>query len=54
MKLYLSYSVHFIDNDWVLQSRCLQTLLVPKDHNADNLNEILAQALAQWKLENAK
>ena len=54
MEPYLSYSVHFIDNDWILQSRCLQTLFVPKDHNADNLSEILAQTLAQWKLETAK
>lgn len=51
---YLSYSVYFIDNDWNLQSRCLQTLFVPKDHNADNLNEILKKTLAQWKLEAGK
>ena len=51
---YLSYSVHFIDKDWILQERCLQTLFVPKDHNADNLSEILVQTLAQWKLEAAQ
>jgi len=51
MEPYLSYSVHFIDNDWVLQSRCLQTLFVPKDHNANNLSEVLAETLAQWRLE---
>ena len=51
MEPYLSYTVHFITNDWTLQSRCLQTLFVPKDHNADNLSEVLTETLAQWKLE---
>ena len=50
MEPYLSYSVHFID-DWVLKSRCLQTLFVPKDHNAVNLSEILTETLTQWKLQ---
>ena len=49
MEPYLSYSIHFID-DWVLKSRCLQTLFVPRDHNADNLSEILTETLTQWKL----
>ena len=49
MEPYLSYSIHFID-DWVLKSQCLQTLFVPRDHNADNLSEILTETLAQWKL----
>ena len=51
MEPYLSYTVHFITNDWTLQSRCLQILFVPKDHNADNLSEVLTETLAQWKLE---
>ena len=25
MKPYISFTVHFIDSQWVLQSRCLQT-----------------------------
>ena len=54
MEPYLSYSIHFIDSDWNLQSRCLQTLFVPKDHNANNLSEILKETLAQWKLEPGK
>ena len=50
MEPYLSYSIHFIDG-WVLKSRCLQTLFVPKDHNAVNLSEVLIETLAQWKLQ---
>ena len=45
-----SYSIHFIDNDRTLQSRCLHTLFVPKDPTADNLSELLTETIAQWKL----
>ena len=51
MEPYFSYTMHFITNDWTLQSGCLQTLFVPKDHNTDNLSEVLTETLAQWKLE---
>ena len=29
---YLSYTVHFVGEDWKLESRCLQTLYLPEDH----------------------
>ena len=29
MEPYMSFSVHFINDEWILQSRCLQTLFVP-------------------------
>jgi len=45
------YSIHFIDNDWILQRKCLQTLFVPKDHTADNLSDVMTETLTQWKLE---
>ena len=35
----MSFTVHFIDSDWKLQSRCLQTLYVPEDHTAKILAE---------------
>ena len=54
MEPYLSYSVHFIDDNWRLQTRWLQTLFVPKDHTADNLCDVLTETLAQWKLEPAR
>ena len=37
MKPYLSYTVLFVDSDWTLQSRCLQTAFMPEDHTADHL-----------------
>ena len=51
MEPYMSYSVHFINDECILQSRCLQTLFVPKDHNADNLNYVPTETLAQWNIE---
>jgi len=31
MQPYLSYTVHFIGEDWRLKSKCLQTLFMPAD-----------------------
>ena len=50
MKPYLSYTVHFVDSDWKLQSRCLQTEFMPEDHTADNLSVAMTDILAAWEL----
>ena len=51
MEPYLSYSIHYIDEDWILQTTCLQTLFVTKDHTADNLSDVMTETLTQWKME---
>ena len=51
MEPYLSYSIHFIDENWILRTKCLQTLFVPKDHTAESLCEVITETLTQWKLE---
>ena len=33
---YLSYTVHFINDDWQLCNKCLQTLFRPEDHTGEN------------------
>ena len=43
---YLAYTVHFIDGDWTLKSRCLQALYLPQDHTADNISEAVTTTLA--------
>ena len=48
---YMSYTVHNIDPQWILQSRCLQTLLVPQDYNADNLADVMTETLTNWSLD---
>jgi len=41
MQPYLSYTVHYVSKDWKVQSKCLQTLFMPKNHNSENLAESL-------------
>ena len=48
MEPYLNYSIHYIDEDWILQIKCLQTLFVPK---ANNLSDVMTETLTQWNLE---
>ena len=51
MVLYLSLTVHFIDNSWEYRNRCLQTSFLPSDHTGDNLADALKAALASWELK---
>ena len=51
MKPYLSYTVHYIDDQWALQSYCLQTLYLPEDHMTINLDEGLEETLRSWSLD---
>ena len=45
MEPYMSYTVHFIDSHWKLQSRCLETLYTPADHTAENLADGMKEIL---------
>ena len=51
---YITYTCHFIDQQWELKSYCLQTPYLPQDHNATNIKEVLTETLELWKLETAK
>ena len=48
---YITLTCHFIDHSWELKSLCLQTHYIPEDHTAENISEVLAGTLQQWKLE---
>ena len=48
---YLSYTIHFVGNDWTLDTCCLQVLYLPKDHNGQNIAEALEGALDSWNLD---
>ncbi len=50
MEPYLSLTVHFISDDWVLQSHCLQTSYFPDDHTGEFLSAGLQEALDCWGL----
>ena len=45
LKPYISYTIHYIDYDWRLQSKCLQTHYLPDDHTSDVIAESLTTTL---------
>lgn len=47
---YMSLTVHFINSDWVLRSRCLQTSYFPEDHTGVMIATALKEALQSWEL----
>lgn len=47
---YMAVTVHYIVVEWILQSHCLQTVFVPKDHTAERttqLRMLIAAALQE-------
>ena len=48
---YLSFTVHFIANDWELRSFCLDTVPVFEDHTGQNLAETVLDILGNWELQ---
>lgn len=47
---YLSYTIHFIDNSWQLQSFCLDTIPLFQDHTGQNIAEAIKDILENWEL----
>ena len=47
----MSLTVHFIDGNFTLQSKCLQTLEVPQDHDAASLKDVISTMLSNWKIK---
>ena len=49
-RAYISLTVHFIDSDFDLKCKCLQTLEVPQDHTASSLSQVLKSMLQDWNI----
>ncbi|XP_073714924.1 E3 SUMO-protein ligase ZBED1-like [Misgurnus anguillicaudatus] len=47
---YLSLTVHFINDDFELKTRCLQTAYFPADHTGQNIAQGLKECLSSWHL----
>ena len=47
---YLSLTIHFINSDWVLCSRNLNTTYMPEDHTGQNISELLQEMIESWNL----
>ena len=50
---YISYTVHFINRNWELHSRCLQTMFMPEQHTGENIAEAIQVTLEAWGLPEA-
>jgi hypothetical protein len=51
---YISFTIHYIDDQWNLRSRCLQTQFLPQDHTGENLADAFTSTLEAWTLDVAK
>ena len=47
MAPYISYTIHYINDEWQLCNKCLQTQYLPEDHTGANLAEAMK---AHWRL----
>ena len=51
LKPYISYTIHFINANWKLQSKCLQTHYLPGDHTSEILADSLTTTMDLWTLK---
>jgi tRNA (cytidine32/guanosine34-2'-O)-methyltransferase len=51
MEPYISLTVHYIDADFTMKTKCLQTAFFPDDHTGVNIADGLKQAMAAWDLK---
>ncbi|XP_076876677.1 E3 SUMO-protein ligase ZBED1-like [Brachyhypopomus gauderio] len=54
MMPYMSLTIHYLNANWELQSKCLETLFIPESHTGDNLAEALRSSLQEWSLDEGK
>ena len=50
MTPYQSFTLHFINEGWQLQSLALSANFLPKDHTADVLVDALEETMSEWNL----
>ncbi len=51
MEPYMSLTIHYIDSDFTMKTRCLQTSFFPQDHTGEAISQGLKEALASWSLQ---
>ena len=47
---YLSYTIHFVNENWELQSFCLETVPLFDDHTGDNIMASINDIMTNWNL----
>ncbi len=48
---YMSYTVHFLTQDFELRTRCLGVVYFPESHTSENIAHGLRDVLASWNLK---
>lgn len=48
---YLSLTIHYIDNNWQLVTKCLSTMYVPQSHTAETLFDFVIEGLRDYDLD---
>ena len=51
---YISFTVHYIDTAWQLQSHCLVTTYLAENQTGENIKDSLLETLRQWTLDAKK
>uniref|UniRef100_A0A9J7X3Z0 HAT C-terminal dimerisation domain-containing protein n=1 Tax=Cyprinus carpio carpio TaxID=630221 RepID=A0A9J7X3Z0_CYPCA len=54
MTPYMSLTVHYLSMEWILKSRCLETVFMPENHTSDNISDALRHAFEEWSLDKNK
>lgn len=48
---YMSYTIHYITEEWELRSTALGTLYFPQNHTGENISDAIRETLESWKLD---
>ena len=48
---YITLTIHYIDGEWSLKSKCLDTVALFADHTGDNITDCVTDILSNWELE---
>lgn len=51
MMPYMSVTAHYVNQEWRMQSKCLQTSFMPETHSADNLEDALRSTIMEWNIQ---
>ena len=49
----MSFTMHFIDDNWQLKTFCLDTVPILDDHTGQNLADAVQDILGNWELDSA-
>ena len=48
---YITVTAHFINSEWKLENKVLQTKEMPERHTGENIAETLRSAIKEWKID---